>query len=70
MAREQFERGCYMTRRDFFTRGKKIGTREEIESNLKSCRERGLYRRRTHPLPVGVGDLYALRGIRSTYLRI
>jgi len=70
MAREQFERGCYLTRRDFFTRGRKIGTRAEIESSLKSCRERGIYRHRTHPLPVGVGDLYALRGVRSTYLRV
>ncbi len=70
MAREQFERGCYLTRRDFFTRGQKIGTREAIESSLKKCRERGIYRHRRYPLPVGVGNLYALREIRSHYFRI
>jgi len=68
--REQFERGCYLTRRDFFTRGRQIGTREAIKSSLKRCRERGIYRRRMNPLPVGVGNLYALREIRGSYFRI
>jgi len=37
---------------------------------LKSYRERGIYRHRQHPLPVGVGDLYALREVRSSYFRV
>ena len=70
MASEKFERGCYLTRRDFFTRGRKVGTWKAIEAALKTCRELRIYNRRTNPLPVGVGDLYALRDVRGSYLQI
>ncbi len=70
MARGTFERGCYLTRRDLLTRGRRVGTREAIEAALKTLRERGVYRRRLNPLPVGVGELYALREIRRSHFGV
>jgi putative transposase len=70
MEREQFGRGCYLSRIDAFSRGGVIGSRETIQKRLEQCRQAGIYRRRRHPIPVGVGGLYALRESRSSYLRL
>jgi len=70
MEREQFGRGCYLDRHDYFSRGRKIGTREAITAHLERCREKGIYRRRRHPIPCRVGTLFALRESRRSYVRL
>ena len=70
MEREKFGRGCYLNRIDAFSRGGVIGSRETVQKMLEKWRQAGIYRRRKHPVPVGVGDLYALRESRSSYLRL
>jgi putative transposase len=70
MEKEQFPRACYLERRESFSRGLKIGSREAIAARLKSCRDQGIYRRRQHPIPCGVGRLFALRDSRRTYFRL
>jgi hypothetical protein len=70
MEKEQFPRGCYLERRDFFSRGQKIGSREAVEARLHACLEKGIYRRRRHPIPCNVGGLFALRDSRSSYFRL
>jgi len=70
MERKHFPRGCFLNRYEALSRGQAIGTRESIQGRIQACRERGTYQRRAHPIPVGVGDLYALRPQRKSYLRI
>jgi hypothetical protein len=70
MEQRQFPRGCYLNRYEGFSRGLAIGGRETIQARLEACREARIYQRRAHPIPLGVGDLYALRPQRSSYLRV
>ncbi len=70
MEQEPFARGCYLERRDSFSRGRKIGPREAITACLQSLREKGIYRRRRHPIPCGVGNLFALRESRASGFRV
>lgn len=70
MEQEKFPRGCFLDRYEPFSRGQEIGNFETIQARLRQCREAGIYRRRTQPIPLGVGNLYALRAPRSSYLRI
>ncbi len=70
MEREMFPRGCYLERRDGLTRGGQIGSWEAISERLRVCREKGIYRHRKHPIPLGVGNLYSLRETRNSYVRI
>lgn len=66
MEREKVGRGCYLKRRELLSRGHRVGTREEIAAELVKCREKGIYKRRINPIPVGVANLHALREVRST----
>ena len=70
MEKMQLGRGCYLERHDAFSRGRKIGPREAIVAHLQSCREKGIYRRRRHPIPCRVGGLFALRESRRSYFRL
>lgn len=70
MERQKFGRGCYRTRIDAFSRGGVVGSRETIQTALQNRREAGIYQRRINPIPVGVGDLYALRESRRACLRL
>jgi hypothetical protein len=70
MEREKFGRGCYLARCDSFSRGGAIGGREEVAAQIGKFRDKGVYRRRRHPIPVGVGNLYALREARDCRLRL
>jgi putative transposase len=67
---EKFGLGCYLSRHEFFSRGGQIGSRETIAAALEKRRRAGIYRRRRHPIPTGVGDLFALREQRSSYVRV
>lgn len=70
MQEENFPRGCYLERIPAFSRGRVVGSRETVGRALQDCRERGIYRRRKNPIPLGVGDLYALREQRTNYVEI
>jgi len=70
MEKEQFPRGCFLQHNDSLMRGGKIGSREVIEAELRALREKGIYKRRRHPIPCGVGNLYAVRATRKTYFRL
>jgi hypothetical protein len=70
MERKQLARGCFLERHDALSRGWKIGSREAITASLERCRQKGIYRRRRHPIPCGVGGLFALRESRRSYVRI
>jgi len=61
MEREKFERGCYLQKIASFSNGGAIGTWDKIAKMLENPREKAGYRRERRPVPVGVGDLYALR---------
>jgi hypothetical protein len=65
MQLRQIQRACYLTRHDAFSRGGRLGSRERIAATLQAYRDQGIYRRRRHPIPVGIGDLYALRESRN-----
>ena len=47
-----------------------VGSYDTIVTRIRRLQEAGIYRRRRYPIPLGVGDLYAVREARSTYLRI
>jgi putative transposase len=70
MEQRQLARGCYLKRQDAFSRGRKIGSREAILASLQRCRDKGIYRRRRHPIPCRVGGLFALRESRRSYVRL
>jgi putative transposase len=70
MEREKLGRGCYLRRCDFFSRGRTIGSQEAISAELAKYRAKGIYRRRRHPIPIGFGNLYALREVRTACRRI
>jgi len=69
MEREQFTRGCYLQRYDCFSRGGMIGSLATITEILNDPKQSTGYRSKRRPVPVGVGNLYALRKPRDTYLR-
>jgi len=70
MENEKFPRSCYLEHHDAFSRGVKIGSKESIMVSLQECRNRGIYRRRRHPIPCRIGRLFALREPRSSYVRL
>jgi hypothetical protein len=70
MSGRQPPRGCYLERHDAFSRGLLVGPREAVARRLDRLRRQGVYRRRKHPIPLGIGDLHALREQRSHYVRI
>lgn len=70
MEEEHFPRGCYLERIPAFSRGRVIGSQETVRRALQDCRGRGLYRRRKNPVPLDIGNLYALREQRSNHVDI
>lgn len=70
MEKENFPRGCYLERISAFSRARVVGSRATVRQALDDCRNQGLYQRRTNPVSVGVGSLYALREQRSNYVEI
>ena len=70
MEREGFPRGCYLESIPAFSRGRVVGSRDTVEQALAQCRTDGLYSRRKNPVPLGVGNLYALREQRSNFVPI
>jgi len=66
MQLQQIQRAVYLNRHEAFSRGHRIGSRERIAARLEFCREQGIYRRRRHPIDIGVAGLYALRAPRKT----
>ncbi len=70
MEREGFPRGCYLESIPAFSRGRVVGSYETVRQTLDECRANGLYGRRKNPVPLGVGNLYALREQRSNFIPI
>ncbi len=70
MEREGFPRGCYLDSIPAFSRGRVVGSFDIVQQSLDDCRNRGLYTRRKHAVPLGVGRLYALREQRSNFVPI
>ncbi len=70
MEREGFARGCYLDSIPAFSRGRVVGSFDTVRQSLDQCRADGLYTRRKHPVPLGVGNLYALREQRSNFVPI
>jgi len=70
MEREQFPQGCYLETIPAFSRGQVVGSLATVQRTLNQYRAHALYRRRRHPIPLGVGNLYALREQRSNYVQI
>jgi putative transposase len=70
MEREQFPRGCYLQRQDYFSRGGVVGPREMVQAAIDKLGQAGVYRKKRDPLPVGIGNLYALRQPRNPCLRV
>lgn len=68
MEQEGYPRGCYLESIPAFSRGRVVGRRETVARVLDHCRATGLYTRRRHPVPLGVGGLYALREQRSNFV--
>ncbi len=70
MEQESFPRGCYLRTISAFSRGRVVGSLPMVQRALEDCRAKDLYTRRKNPIPLGVGDLYALREQRSNYVSI
>jgi putative transposase len=70
MERENFGRGCYLRPIPAFSRGRVVGSLPTVELALSQHRTQELYTRRRKPIPLGVGDLHALREQRSNYVSI
>ena len=70
MEQEQFDRGCYLQSIPAFSRGHVVGSFPAVQQAINQCRAKDLYTRRKHPIPLGVGNLYALREQRSNYVSI
>ncbi len=54
----------------YHLRGQVVGSLPTVRRALDEYRARDHYKRRKHPIPLGVGDLYALREQRSNYVSI
>lgn len=67
---KHFPQGCYLEKIPAFSRGRVIGSQATVSRAIEDCRDRGLYRRRRNPIPLGIGKLYALREQRSNYVDI
>jgi len=70
MEKANFPRGCYLKKIPAFGRGKVVGSRETVQQALDDCLERGIRQRESQPVPLGIGDLYALREQRSNFVEI
>jgi putative transposase len=70
MEREGYPRGCYLQSIPAFSRGRVVGTFETVRQSLDQCRAAGLYSRRKNPVPLGVGNLFALREQRRNFVPI
>lgn len=70
MEEELFGRGCYLRRVPGYSRGRRVGSEAFVEQGLDRCLREGVYKRRKHPIPLGIGNLYVLREQRSNYVQI
>ena len=70
MEQESFPRACYLRTITAFSRGRVVGSLPTVQRALDQHRAKNLYNRRRTPIPLGVGDLYALREQRSNYVSI
>lgn len=64
------EPGSYLRQVPAFSRGLYVGSRRGVAQRLAEYRQCGEYRRRRHPIPLGVGGLHALREPRSHYVQV
>ncbi len=69
MEREGFARGCYREAIAPFTRGVLVSNEDEVQRTLDEYRQRGIYTSDREPVPLGVGNLYAVRGPRSNFVQ-
>ena len=70
MEQESLGRGCYLKTIPAFSRGQVVGSLPTVRRALDEYRGRDHYKRRKNPIPLGVGDLYALREQRSNHVSI
>ena len=70
MEQQSLGRGCYLQTISAFSRGQVVGSFPKVQTVLDQYRDANLYKRRKNPVPVGVGNLYALREQRSKYVSL
>lgn len=70
MEQEAFGRGCYLQPRPAFSRGLIVGTLETVKRGLEKMKAKGFCKRRKNPVPLGIGNLFALREQRRNYVPI
>ncbi len=68
LADARMPRGAYLRKQRFFTDGLVVGSCGEVAGWLGELRRRGVYRRRSKPIPQAEGSIYSLREQRSHFV--